>query len=336
MANPNIRLSLALDAGTLSPPETGAIIFNADENADYSGLGAATCVQWFKPSCERLEARGFATTQAVNATTSLALVEITRFKPQTLGMIAQAFDALSKDGVLIVNGDKTNGIESHLKTLRKLFDVNDVISKAHGKIFWFTKGARPQILDDWLAGLEPNEIEQGFKTKAGVFSAGHVDKGSALLLEHLPAHLSGKGADLGAGWGFLSREILARSQKIKSLDLVEADWNALNCAKLNVTDERAAFHWADATQMPNAGYDFIIMNPPFHTSRKAEPDIGKAFIERASALLGPKGQLWMVANRQLAYETTLDGCFTTVNSVAETAQFKVINASRPKKPTSRR
>jgi len=78
-------------------------------------------------------------------------------------------------------------------------------------------------------------------------------------------------------------------------------------------------------------YDFIVMNPPFHLTRKAEPDIGKSFIKQANELLLPKGQLWMVANRQLAYETTLDSYFTTVNSITETPQFKVINASRPKK-----
>ena len=77
--------------------------------------------------------------------------------------------------------------------------------------------------------------------------------------------------------------------------------------------------------------DTIIMNPPFHQTRKAEPDIGKSFIIQASELLTPKGQLWMVANRQLAYETTLDKCFTSVNSITETPQFKVINALRPKK-----
>ncbi|MDB9794491.1 class I SAM-dependent methyltransferase [bacterium] len=150
-------------------------------------------------------------------------------------------------------------------------------------------------------------------------------------MENLPNHLSGKGADLGAGWGYLSNELLKNNDKIKSICLVEADWNALNCAKLNINDSRAKFEWADATHHKDNGYDFIVMNPPFHQSRKAEPDIGKSFIQRASELLSPKGQLWMVANRQLAYETTLDTYFTAVNSITETPQFKVINASRPKK-----
>ena len=263
-------------------------------------------------------------------------MEITRSKPRTLGLIAQAYDGLNTGGTLVVNGDKTNGIESHHKTLRKLFEIDGVISKAHGKIFWLSKGARPDVLDQWIAGMAPVEIEQGFQTKAGVFSANHVDKGSALLMEHLPAHLAGKGADLGAGWGYLSRLLLECGSKVKSLDLVEADFNALECAKLNVTDARAAFHWADATQFAQKGYDFIIMNPPFHQTRTAEPDIGKAFIAHASTLLGPKGQLWMVANRQLAYEDTLNAHFIQVTPVAQTAQFKVINASRPKKPTNKR
>tara|TARA_R110002124_G_scaffold43304_15_gene132984 strand:- start:3133 stop:4143 length:1011 start_codon:yes stop_codon:yes gene_type:complete len=333
MANPNIRLSLALDAGIPTPPPHGALIFNALDDGDYSALGGAICVQWFKPTCTHLEAMEFRTAQVASDHSDFALVEITRSKPQTLGLIAQAYDALNMGGTLIVNGDKTNGIESHQKTLRKLFDINGVISKAHGKVFWLTKGARPDVLDQWLTDMAPTEIEDGLLTQAGVFSAGHVDKGSALLVEHLPAHLSGKGADLGAGWGYLSRAVLARGDKVKSLDLIEADFNALQCARLNVTDPRAAFHWDDATKFSNKGYDFIIMNPPFHQTRKAEPDIGKAFIAHASAMLSPKGQLWLVANRQLAYEDTLDTHFVQVNPVTQTAQFKVIHASRPKKPT---
>jgi 16S rRNA (guanine1207-N2)-methyltransferase len=336
MANPNIRLSLALDAGIATPPEMGALIFNALDDGDYSDLGAPICMQWFKPACDRLNDLGFVTTQQVTTTSDFALVEITRFKPQTLGLIAKAFDALNIGGTLVVNGDKTNGIESHHKTLRKLFEVEGVISKAHGKIFWLTKGARPDVLDQWLAGMAPVEIEEDFRTQAGVFSAGHVDKGSRLLLESLTNRMGGKCADLGAGWGYLSRALLERGEKVKSLDLVEADYNALNCARLNVTDPRASFHWNDATQFAGYGYDFIIMNPPFHQTRIAEPDIGKAFIAKASAMLAPKGQLWMVANRQLAYEDTLNAYFAQVTPVTETTQFKVINASRPKKPTTKR
>ena len=331
MANPNARLSLALKACSSNVPENGAMIINANEATDYSRLGEAVCIQWFKPTCDRLIKKGLTTTQDFTSTANFALVEITRSKPQSLGLIAKAFDSIIENSILMVDGKKTDGIESHLKILRNLFDIDGVISKSHGKIFWFKKTQRPKILNQWLQGLEPATVDQGYKTRAGIFSANHIDKASALLLENLPNHLSGKGADLGAGWGYLSNELLKNNDKIKSICLVEADWNALNCAKLNINDSRAKFEWADATHHKDNGYDFIVMNPPFHQSRKAEPDIGKSFIQRASELLSPKGQLWMVANRQLAYETTLDTYFTAVNSITETPQFKVINASRPKK-----
>ena len=44
--------------------------------------------------------------------------------------------------------------------------------------------------------------------------------------------------DLGAGWGFLARAILARDG-VRQLDLVEAEAAALDCARRNVTDPRA-------------------------------------------------------------------------------------------------
>ncbi|EAU51127.1 methyltransferase, putative [Rhodobacterales bacterium HTCC2255] len=331
MANTNIRLSLALDACSSEIPLSGALIVNAKNDADYSKLGQATCIQWFKPTCDRLMEIGLKSLQNFTTINSFALVEITRSKPQSLGLIAKAFDALSENSILMIDGNKTDGIESHLKTLRKLFKIEGIISKSHGKIFWIKKATRPQILDQWVQGLEPVKIEKDYKTKAGIFSANHIDKASSLLLKCLPKHLGGIGADLGAGWGYLSNELLKTNDKIKSICLVEADWNALHCAKLNINDSRAKFEWTDATQHKNVKYDFIIMNPPFHQTRKAEPDIGKSFIIQASELLTPKGQLWMVANRQLAYETTLDTCFTSVNSITETPQFKVINALRPKK-----
>ena len=61
------------------------------------------------------------------------------------------------------------------------------------------------------------QIEGGFTTVPGVFSADAPDRGSVLLAAALPAKLPARVADLGAGWGYLSRAILAR-------DGVQANW----------------------------------------------------------------------------------------------------------------
>ncbi len=54
---------------------------------------------------------------------------------------------------------------------------------------------------------------------------------------HLPAQLPARMADLGAGWGYLSRAVLDRPG-VTSLDVIEAEALALDCAKANLPDPR--------------------------------------------------------------------------------------------------
>ena len=77
---------------------------------------------------------------------------------------------------------------------------------------------------------------------------------------------------------------------VSELHLVEAEADALACARRNVADPRAAFHWADATRFhPGRAMDFVVMNPPFHGGRAADPALGAAFIRQAAAILQPAG-----------------------------------------------
>ena len=158
---------------------------------------------------------------------------------------------------------------------------------------------------------------------------GTGDVRSQALLAALPEKLPSKIADLGAGWGYLSRHILDHPG-VKLLHVVEAEAAALACARENVTDPRAEFHWQDATKfIPPTKLDAVIMNPPFHTSRAADPGLGQAFIRAAAGMLSPQGQLWLVANRQLPYEATLAEMFGTCQQIADTGGFKVLHAAKP-------
>jgi 16S rRNA (guanine1207-N2)-methyltransferase len=149
------------------------------------------------------------------------------------------------------------------------------------------------------------------------------------LAKALPARLGPRVADLGAGWGFLSRAILER-EGVAELHLVEADHAALECAQRNITDPRARFHWADATAFkPDAAVDTVVTNPPFHVSRAADPSLGRAFIEAARRILTPRGELWLVANRHLPYEKALRDAFREVTETGEDPSFKVFHASHP-------
>ena len=91
----------------------------------------------------------------------------------------------------------------------------------------------------------------------------------------------------------------------------------------------ARFHWHDLASEPvETRYDAIVMNPPFHTGRAAEPGIGQGLIAVAARALRKGGRLVLVANRQLPYEKPLAAAFAKVDKIVEDRGFKVLSATR--------
>lgn len=278
----------------------------------------------FKPDAEWFAARGYAVNGAGSGPPhAAAIVCLPRSREGAQALIARAEAEVVAGGPVAVDGQKSDGVDSLLKDLRGRVALSEALSKAHGKIAVFPASG---ALAGWRAMAR--DIG-GFATLPGVFSADGIDRGSALLAEVLPDDLKGKVADLGAGWGFLSRVILTRPA-VRELHLVEAEADALDCARANIDDPRAHFHWADATtwKAPLA-MDTVVMNPPFHVGRDADPALGAAFIAAAARILHPQGVLWMVANRHLPYDRTLAAAFRDVQEVGGDAGFRVTRASHP-------
>ncbi|GHG88964.1 class I SAM-dependent methyltransferase [Pseudodonghicola xiamenensis] len=323
-----VRLALAVGEGGLTLPETGPLaVFHPRASADLSVLprDRALLIQPFRPDYDALAAAGWAVDSQLpqDMRCAAALVFLPRAKRQAQALIARA--AACCDGLVVVDGAKTDGADSLWREVRKRVPVLGSLSKAHGRLFWFQadEGAFADWVEPAAQGVE------GFVTAPGVFSADGVDPASRLLVESLPPHLGAHLADLGAGWGYLSTHLL-RDDRLKTLEVVEADRIALNCAERNITDPRARFHWADATGFkPDQPLDAVVMNPPFHTDRNADPGLGQAFILAAARMLAPRGQLWLVANRHLPYETTLAQVFAEHQEVAGDSRFKILHAVRP-------
>jgi 16S rRNA (guanine1207-N2)-methyltransferase len=319
------RLSLALETGALTLPADGRIaVYRPQRGDDLSDLPTDQVVvlTGFKPDHDH-----FAGRYAVEAAPpyAAAIVCLPRSREAARAMIARAAAEVAPGGWVAVDGQKTDGIDTALKDLRARVTLSESLSKAHGKLASFTAGPD---LADWQAQVS---VVDGFQTLPGIFSSDGPDRGSVMLAAALPAKLSGKVADLGAGWGYLAAEILKRPG-VKRLDLVEAEADALACARVNVTDERARFHWADATTFrPDTLLDVVVMNPPFHTGRTADPALGAAFIRAARRMLAPNGSLWMVANRHLPYDAVLAECFLIIEDVAGDGGFRVIHATKPRR-----
>ena len=320
------RLELALQTGAWALPDSGDIaVYRPRIGDDLSALPKARVVvlTGFKPDHDFFAAQGYRTAPA--APYASALICMTRAKAEARAMLAGAMADVVPGGMIAVDGQKTDGIDAMLRDLRGLsVGLGDSLSKAHGKLAVLPAGGG---LVAWLA--QPVVVEGGFQTLPGVFSADGPDRGSQLLMAALPADLPAKVADLGAGWGYLSRAVLQRPG-VKHLDVVEAEQTALTCARANLPDPRAQFHWADVAQFRGEKlWGAVVMNPPFHTSRDADPALGAAFIAAAHRGLAPDGVLWMVANRHLPYDKVLATLFREVQDLPGDGGFRVIRAAYP-------
>ncbi len=320
------RLDLALQSGAWVLPAAGDIaVYLPRMGDDLSSLpkDRVVVLTGFKPDFDHFLALGYRSQSEARATS--AIVFLPRAKLAAKAVLAQAAAHLTPDGQMAVDGQKTDGIESLLKELRALgLQQGEVISKAHGKLAVISP---KDALIHWTASDQ--RVEGDYITRAGVFSADGPDHASKLLAEILPAKLPPRVADFGAGWGYLSRAIL-NHDGVRELDVIEAEQIALECARQNIKDPRASFHWADVTSFrPNRLWDAVIMNPPFHAGRDADASIGIGFIKAAHRGLNPGGAVWLVANRQLPYLAVLKTLFRDVEEFGKDPSFRLIRAAVP-------
>ncbi len=320
---------MALESGALVLPDVGQIAVYRPRAGDVlSDLPAAQVVvlTGFKPDHDHFAAKGYAT--ALSGPAAMAIVCVPRAKAEARALLAAAAADLAPGGVIVIDGQKTDGVDSILKDCKGLgLAVGAALAKAHGKLAVVVPGVG---LADWAA--QAKIVAGGFQTLPGVFSADGPDRGSALLAAALLGKLPARVADLGAGWGYLSRAVLAR-EGVQELDVIEAEAAALDCARINLNDPRAVFHWADAlTFKPLRPWQAVVLNPPFHNSRDADPGLGMGFLRAAHRGLGPGGVLWLVANKHLPYDPVLATLFRDVETIGGDVAFRVTRAAHPIKP----
>ena len=320
------RLETALADGALTLPDGPVRVLRPPSGYDVSALdpGRVTIVQGFRPDHDAWEAMGYRADDATGAVATIVVVP--RSKALARALVA---DAVATTAFVVVDGQRTDGIDGLWRDLRaRVGDIGSV-TKAHGRLFWFD--ATGVDLSDW-ASAGPTAVRDGWITQPGVFAEGGPDRGSDALLAALPAKLPKRLVDLGAGWGYLSARILADHPEVAWIDLVEAEILALDCARLNVTDDRARFHWADAMRwQPEGAVDAVVANPPFHTERRPDVALGQDFVAAAARMLNGSGHLWLVANRHLPYEAALRERFASVEETGGDAAFKVFHAQRPRR-----
>lgn len=330
-------------ASLLRWPQAGdALFLRAREGAALHAHGARgfAATQPFKPEAERLQRIGaeMRDEDALPAAKfPLVLVLPPRQREEARALLAKACMAVAAGGIVIASVANDEGAKSREADLRQLAGSVTTLSKHHCRVFWTRPDAAfdAALLAQWAKADAPRLQKSadvpgdGFRTRPGVFAWDRVDAASKMLADALPADLRGRVADFGAGWGYLSLQVLARCRQVTSLDLYEADARALALADDNLADAHLPVHchWQDVSRGVGERFDAIVCNPPFHAlGRGDRPDIGRAFIAAAANALKQGGQLWLVANRHLPYEQALGDGFVQVNTIAQSGGFKIVHA----------
>ncbi|MER2534186.1 MAG: class I SAM-dependent methyltransferase [Rhizobiaceae bacterium] len=325
------------DTGDLPPPgEDSRVLFLGPEpgfRLPEGFAGRLALVQGFRPWFNALKNLGHdVSTTTEGGDYDLCLVLAGRHRGENERRVAEAVARVRAGGTVLVAGSRDDGIATLRKTVERLAGLDGAVPKYHGVAFWFRRPDDGAAFAALAAGNAGKVVENRFRAAPGMFSHERVDAGSRLLAAHLPVGAKGAAADFGAGWGFLAAMLAERSPGLSRIDLYEADHQSLEAARENLSGMAFSpfgFHWHDLVgETVRDRYDLIVMNPPFHQGRAAEPDIGKAMIAAAAGALKPGGRLYMVANRGLPYGKVLAEKFKEVAELAREGGFQVFSARR--------
>ena len=143
------------------------------------------------------------------------------------------------------------------------------------------------------------------ETAPGVFSPGHVDLGTTVLLDTVGAPPTGEVLDLGCGWGPIALTAALRqpSARVTALDVNE---RAMDLLRLNVARVKASapdlapIAVVTADEVPaEARFDAIWSNPPIRIGKDALHALLAAWLPR----LVPGGEAWLVVQRHLGADS---------------------------------
>ncbi|MGW6097495.1 methyltransferase [Streptomyces sp. NPDC055157] len=167
---------------------------------------------------------------------------------------------------------------------------------------------------------------------AGIFCAERLDIGTRFFLNHLPER-SGRDriVDLGCGNGVVGTSA-ALANPEATVTFIDESYLAVASAaatfRANLgTDVVADFLVGDGmADVPPGSVDLVLNNPPFHSHQATTDATARTMFHGARTALRQGGELWVVGNRHLGYQTQLRRTFGNCTTVAGDPKFVVLRA----------
>lgn len=247
--------------------------------------------------------------------------------------LLQALAARLSGRMLYLVGEKRAGIERAARQLGEFGHLRKLDSARHCQLWQIRveNAPLPPSLDE-LAQRFSLDLADGplqVVSLPGVFSHGRLDRGSALLLEHLDGLPTGRVLDFGCGAGIIGASLKRRYPQ-SELMLLDVDAFALESSRLTLAANGLAAEViaGDGIDAAPGELAAIISNPPFHQGVHTHYQASETLLQRAAEHLQAKGELRLVANAFLKYPPLIEAHLGRCETLAAADGFRIYRARR--------
>ncbi|CAG8868027.1 Ribosomal RNA small subunit methyltransferase C [Pseudomonas fluorescens] len=258
------------------------------------------------------------------------------FMPKSRDLATYLLDALAArlaGRELYLVGEKRGGIEGGAKLLQAYGKPRKLDSARHCQLWQVTvenvPDARPleSLAERFELPLADGPLQ--VVTLPGVFSHGRLDKGTALLLEHLDNLPVGDVLDFGCGAGVLGATVKRRYPESR-VTLLDVDAFAVASSRLTLEANGLEGEVLSGDGIDAAPMDLVLIlsNPPFHTGVHTHYQTSETLLKKSREHLRKGGQLRLVANSFLRYKPLIEEALGNCETRVEAQGFKIYQATR--------
>lgn len=258
------------------------------------------------------------------------------FLPKSRELAAYLLNALASRLAgkrLFLVGEKRGGIEGAARQLHAFGKPRKLDSARHCQLWQVDIETAPQpVALESLAQRYSLPLQDGpleVVTLPGVFSHGRLDRGTALLLEHLDGLPNGRLLDFGCGAGVLGAWLKRRYPQ-SEITLLDVDAFAVASSRLTLAANGLSGEviCGDGIDAAPGHLNAIISNPPFHTGVHTDYKASETLLRKANEHLQKGGEVRLVANSFLRYQPIIEAHFGPCEILAEGQGFRIYRASR--------
>ena len=253
-------------------------------------------------------------------------------------LIVQAAAWLPESGRLVLATRPKSGGGRHLQWAEGMLEqATRASARGDSEVWEYQRAGADDVAASQAADALADEESSGiratikghdlqFWTKVGVFAWDAIDRGTTLLLKHLPQTTPSTVLDLGCGYGAVG-VLACKLYPDARVTMSDVDKRALDCATRNVeinecgdVEVVASVGFSDI----DASFDLILSNIPTHIGRWRVREL----LEEAREHLHPGGALVAVISRQLTVDEWAREIFGNVATVVESKTHRVFRCER--------